>query len=270
MSAKVKRHARRARAETPHERAQLDLLLLQMGAIASNKEPWAPRALARRKAAMKEKYSMRPGKPKRPAPLPAAIQARLDRLRVSVTQNNRIAEKKKQRTLAERLKKVREFKVPDSFLDPTDTAILAQLSVQPAEYRNTLGFLYRTWVAYNALHFGGRLKLPIISVTNSSEIPNARATCSLGGTPCQIRFAKRELVLGKGRDQQWVLLHEMLHQYIAQESGPDVAWDEATRGHHAHFAEIANRVGRVLGIPDCAVDPAAGKGAAQYWPHHHL
>lgn len=225
-----------------------------------------------------------PVKPKpKPKPLSPETKARLDELERFFEQHKRTEAARKERelnarcdalgisrakqhkvTTDERVKRMLQYKPPK--LDTLDDKIRGQINVQPEMNRRELRMLYNAWCAYNAAYFGNRLNLPIITVEKLSR--NVQADCSTNGTPCTIRFSPRTLWRSDTHMFD-VLLHEMIHQALAQHHGSAVAWDERTKGHHQPFADIANRIAKARGWPDVSATkqhPCDSLPEAAYWP----
>lgn len=164
-----------------------------------------------------------------------------------------------QHKLRQRLAKLRGEDKPNQL----DAQIHSLVRQQDPKYQRALSMLYRGWVTYNGMHFGGRLQLPILKV---AKLKHADANCGIYEKPCVITF-DRDTLLSDGDDELLdTLLHEMVHQCIAQHEGPAAAWCAATLGHHARFAEIANKIAKQRGWPDCSVKDITGPCAARFWP----
>ncbi len=238
-----RKRARRPKDDTPAERARENADIL---AFLSN---------SRRIS------SLQPAKRKRP--LNPELRARVDRLKEISDFEQSQQQRRRKRELLARVDKLL-IGTPDAS-DGLDAMIREQLAVQPALDRKVLSTLYRAWGMFNQTYFGGRLKLPIITLKPNSEMANSLAHCEIYSRPVVLVFNRREVCLGVTSQTLNVLVHEMCHQCLAQHDGPDAAWDDATEGHHEPFVRIANRIARERGWPDCYIGKKGDSRAANHW-----
>jgi len=205
----------------------------------------------------------------RPAPMKPETRKRLDRIR-AISKDLEAADKRRHvRERSARIAKLLDGWQPKPPSE-LDTKIQQQLKVQPPRHRATLNMLYRGAVAFNEAYFGGRLELPIITIADQLA-GNAQANCEVYSTPIVINFAESTVADHSRVGLLDILLHEMIHQAIAQHDGPEAAWSADNDGHGARFARIANRIAKQRGWPDCYEHCTHGSQAARFWPprtHH--
>jgi hypothetical protein len=192
------------------------------------------------------------------------LQQRYNRLMESSADLDKQRAAAKKRDTAARVAKLLEGYEPKP-KDPLDIAIAAQLKTQPEKHRDFLKLMYSGWVANNAAYFGGRLKLPIIKVVPNQ--PDSQAYTDINVMPCVIAFCEKTPVKRSTNYCLETLLHEMVHQAIAQHAGAKAAWG-TNQGHHAEFARICNNIAKARGWKDCYVGPVSDGHSACHWPHH--
>jgi len=147
-------------------------------------------------------------------------------------------------------------------------------------YRGPLRDLYHTWQDLNELHFNQRLKVPHLTI--AAGPPQAlgffKSLTDYGGRTqitidARILTASRKFVLtpwpaeGNRLFVYDILLHEMIHQYLAEIEHYD---DRENRKHGEGFTDVCNRIGRVMGVPRVYTRRRRaqdrGKPLANSWP----
>lgn len=171
--------------------------------------------------------------------------------------------------------------VPESVADHrVDYWTWVDEHASPPYKRDMLLGLRDYWRDCNRDYFAGRMLEPYITLTEPSAPQVYGQCCSvsswgsrleiklrpslLEGTHPHLRGAK---AVHRERFTYDVLLHEMIHQHVAEHE-PDV--DESSyHGHGPVFTAHCNRIGALLGLPEVVVRNRNGdkKPKAAQWPY---
>jgi len=150
-------------------------------------------------------------------------------------------------------------------------------------HRAHLGRLFVNWRGWNGEHFEGRLEPPYLFLAEpafSRHYGCCGALSGFGGRseirirPSLVRgshphvLAGEEYAAGRDRFVDDVLLHEMVHQWQFEILGDG---EPSYHGHGPLFRDVANRIGKVLGLS--RVRDCKRRGADRdlpncaQWPH---
>lgn len=152
------------------------------------------------------------------------------------------------------------------------------------EYRTRLRRLYDLWRHDNAVHFGGRLATPHISIglTAARRFCDCRLTTDYGGAinlvlADRVVFGTDRRIVrspypaeGLIRFEDDLLLGATVKQYVLEVLGTD---EDGWGGYGPRYAAEATRIGAALGLPP--VEPrrrgfrGAGQPVAAFWPWAH-
>lgn len=126
-------------------------------------------------------------------------------------------------------------------------------------YRGPLKELYITWQDYNEAFFKERLQVPHLTI--AAGPPQAlgffKSLTDYGGRTqltidSRVLSARRKFVIEPwpAEGTRWfvkdLLLHEMIHQYLAE---IEHFTDEENAKHGEGFADVCNRIGKAMGLP---------------------